>query len=161
MTDLERALTDLETTAAEAWDNRPSGTGRNRPRYADQTEPHTRTGEALARAAEAVEVALGALVAPHTPQTTWEAALVAYATLIRWMTADGHSPRSVGWETFLLNPEQSANHYAGPHWHLCYESGPSGWGDFGRSKVVPAELRDGPWGYCETYWGFDLIFVED
>jgi len=54
-------------------------------------------------------------------------------------------------EVWIKSPEDSEIHgYVGSAWHVCWESGPTDW-------AVGSYLH-GPWGYCETYWGFDLIF---
>jgi hypothetical protein len=37
-------------------------------------------------------------------------------------------------------------------WTVCWESGPYQWGC--------SAFINGPWGFCETYYGFDLMFVD-
>jgi hypothetical protein len=148
--DYTDVLTHLADVAWSAWNDRPQGGWT----YAEKGAYHTATGARLAEAAQAV---LDHPDADRVPEDVREAALRAYADVLRWMRETGCAPSSFAWETFLLNPAQSTEHVAGPYWHLCYESGPGYWSE--GFEVVPERLHTGAWGYTETYWGFDLIFV--
>jgi hypothetical protein len=54
-------------------------------------------------------------------------------------------------EVIIMNPDEAAEHGVGRGWWVCWESGPFRWGS--------GTFLNGPWGYCETHWGFDLCFT--
>ena len=56
-------------------------------------------------------------------------------------------------ECFIHSPSEAKEHGYVKSWHVCWESGPYGW--------AIGTFVGGPWGYCETYWGFDLVFNAD
>ena len=90
-----------------------------------------------------------------------------------------------GWkfdvETFCKSPEQSIAHSSYKdcqdfeivrHWWVCFEAGPHCWA-VGTSMVnaysaieptvdnLLVRCIPGPWGFCETFWGFDLVFIDE
>ena len=84
-------------------------------------------------------------------QTTEAAAKAFYEELRKHVKAIGMNPDM---ETWIKSPDESEAHgYVGRVWHVCWESGPDYW-------AVSAFIN-GPWGHCETYWGFDLCFYEE
>lgn len=55
-------------------------------------------------------------------------------------------------EVFIYSPEQSKERGYTQGWQVVWECGPDNWG---------IRFISGPWGFCETYWGFDLTFCEE
>lgn len=58
-------------------------------------------------------------------------------------------------ELFIKNPAEASEHSNGRinSWWVCWESGPFEW-----AVSASLEMPTSPWGYCETNWGYDLIF---
>lgn len=77
------------------------------------------------------------------------AAKAAYEAICAYVRELGMDPEH---EVWIKNPEESREHGYTTSWHVCWESGPYQWA-IGR-------FISGPWGFCETHWGFDLIFTE-
>jgi hypothetical protein len=85
---------------------------------------------------------------PKAFKTSCGAAKALYRALCKKCEQCGGDPAH---EVWIKSPEESEAHgYVGKVWHVCWESGPYNWG----CEV----FADGPWGHCETYWGFDLAF---
>ena len=93
----------------------------------------------------------------HTFESAEEAANVAYLALVMDCAEYGQDPN---WEVVLYNPEESKDRGYTSGWHLIWESGPPQWG-VGQSMAIVTSGIIPPWGFCETQWGFDLIFVEE
>lgn len=87
---------------------------------------------------------------PGAYKTAEGAAKGLYAALRKKAKAYGMNPDA---EVWIKSPDESEKHgYVGRQWHVCWESGPFDWG--------VSVFASGPWGHCETYWGFDLAFYE-
>jgi len=87
---------------------------------------------------------------PSKYKTKASAAKALYKALCEACRASGMNPH---YEVWIKSPEESQQHgYVGKAWHVCWESGPHDW--------AIAVFANGPWGHCETYWGFDLAFYE-
>jgi hypothetical protein len=87
---------------------------------------------------------------PEVYQTKEAAAKALYSALCDLCKAIGMDPAH---EVWIKSPAESERHgYVGRHWHVCWESGPYEWS--------AGLFASGPWGYCESYWGFDLIFTD-
>lgn len=93
----------------------------------------------------------------HTFESVEEAANAAYLALVMDCAEAGLDPN---WEVVLYNPEESKDRGHTSGWHLIWESGPHQWGVSQSMATVTSGMIP-PWGFCETQWGFDLIFVEE
>ena len=86
---------------------------------------------------------------PTAHQTKEGAAKALYEALCGLCKEMGGDPSYI----WIKSPAESEAHgYVGARWHVCWEDGPYDW--------ACGAFVTGPWGYCETYWGFDLIFVD-
>jgi hypothetical protein len=141
-----------EALVRELWTSRPRGAS-----FDEQNAYHVAQGPRLVAFVEEVE----ASPSSGRVATAREAALRGYAALLRHALDVGETPRGLSWETFCLPPDLALAHstggFSGPvvGWWLCWESG-----DWDQNPV-PTRFCSGPWGYCESQWGFDLIFVDD
>lgn len=86
-----------------------------------------------------------------------DAASAAYLAICADCTDTGQSFAD---EVQLYSPEQSAERGYTSGWHLVWECGPENWGVSESMHIVLSGILP-PWGFCETHWGFDLIFVEE
>ena len=93
----------------------------------------------------------------HTFDSAEEAANAAYLALVMDCTDAGLDPN---YEVRIYSPEESEQRGYTTCWHVTWESGPHQWG-VGQSMAVITGGIVPPWGFCETHWGFDLIFVEE
>jgi len=93
------------------------------------------------------------------------AAILLWRVVRQELSKDNQAPE---WETFCLVPEDARDHVGCRNWMTCWESGPHEWGvylsltgrfDFGCCEVVGALDPSNSW-FLETYWGFDVLFVE-
>lgn len=84
-------------------------------------------------------------------KTASEAAQAAHRAIKQDCVEYGMDPN---FEVSIKTPKESPNFAPGePVWWVCWESGPASW--------AVAQFINGPWGFCETHWGFDLIFNEE
>lgn len=87
---------------------------------------------------------------PKAYKTKAGAAKGLYKALCKLCKDYGMDPK---YEVWIKSPEESKAHgYGVDGWWVCWESGPYSWGC--------SVFANGPWGHCETYWGFDLAFYE-
>lgn len=93
----------------------------------------------------------------HTFDSAEEAANAAYRALIMDCTDAGEDPDL---EVQIYSPEESKKRGYTSGWHIVWECGPSMWGVSQSMAVINSGVIP-PWGFCETYWGFDLTFVEE
>ena len=91
---------------------------------------------------------------PSFYETTERVARATHKALCSICETMGMDPAK---ELFIKNPAEASDHSNGRvnSWWVCWESGPVEW-------AVSASLNmpTSPWGYCETNWGYDLIFEE-
>ena len=93
----------------------------------------------------------------HNFESAEEAANAAYLALVLDCAEAGEDPNH---EVQIYSPEESCERGFTTHWHLVWECGPASWGLYQSMDVVSGGILP-PWGFCETQWGFDLIFVEE
>ena len=93
----------------------------------------------------------------HTFESAEEAANAAYLALVMDCVDYGQDPN---YEVQIYSPEQSQKRGYTSGWHLVWECGPTSWGLHESMGIVSGGIVP-PWGFCETHWGFDLIFVEE
>lgn len=104
-------------------------------------------------------------------RTSEDAAHAFWAHIQLVARAMGMNP---GIETFIKSPKKTRKHLRDPRfgdgpesWWVCFEAGPYSWAVQSTLSGV-ADIQtlytvstQGPWGFCETYWGFDLLFCDD
>lgn len=88
-------------------------------------------------------------------KTVEDAAKAAYAAACEDCRDERLNPDM---EVALWSPEEARDKGFTNGWHLIWESGPYMWG-VGTSMQTAAAHP--PWGFCETYWGCDLIFNDE
>jgi len=64
------------------------------------------------------------------------------------------------YEVQIYSPEESQKRGYTSGWQVVWECGPENWGVSQSMATVMSGMIP-PWGFCETHWGFDLIFVEE
>jgi hypothetical protein len=82
-----------------------------------------------------------------------DAAKAAHKIICEHVRASGQDPK---WEVMIKNPEETLEHIGSKNWWVCWECGPTSWGVEASMSLV---MKNEHW-YCETYWGFDLIFCD-
>ena len=93
----------------------------------------------------------------HTFESAEEAANAAYLALILDCLDYGQDPN---YEVQIYSPEESQVRGYTSGWQVVWECGPENWGVSQSMASVMSGMIP-PWGFCETQWGFDLIFVEE
>ena len=93
----------------------------------------------------------------HTFESAEEAANAAYLALVMDCADAGEDPNH---EVQIYSPEESQKRGYTDGWHLVWECGPPNWAVHRSMAIVTSGIIP-PWGFCETQWGFDLIFVEE
>jgi len=93
----------------------------------------------------------------HTFESAEEAANAAYLALVMDCAEADLDPN---WEVKIYSPEESQKRGYTTNWQVTWESGPHYWGVEQSMAIVTSGIIP-PWGFCETQWGFDLIFVEE
>jgi hypothetical protein len=66
----------------------------------------------------------------------------------------GYSQENVESEIHLYDPERTAQYSGSNAWCVVWESGPYQW------AIGVSMQMQGPWGYCEPHYSFDLHFTE-
>ena len=93
----------------------------------------------------------------HQFESAKDAANTAYLALVMDSAEADQDPN---YEVQIYSPEESQERGYTSGWHVIWECGPADWGVSQSMQVISGGMIP-PWGYCETYWGFDLIFNEE
>lgn len=93
----------------------------------------------------------------HNFKSAEEAANAAYLALVMDCAESGEDPNH---EVQIYSPEESQERGYTSGWHLVWECGPTNWGVSQSMASVTSGMIP-QWGFCETQWGFDLIFNEE
>ena len=93
----------------------------------------------------------------HYFQSVEEAANAAYLALRLDCAETGQDP---SWEVQIYSPDESQKRGYASGWHVVWECGPEGWAVGESMRMISGGVIP-PWGFCETYWGFDLTFLEE
>ncbi|QXN72565.1 hypothetical protein RCTIPTONUS_95 [Rhodobacter phage RcTiptonus] len=86
---------------------------------------------------------------PSAHKTKEAAARALHEALCKQAVLAGMSPAS---EVHIYTPEETEERGYRKCWWVMWEAGPYAWGC--------SAFINGPWGYCETYFGFDLMFTD-
>lgn len=88
---------------------------------------------------------------PSKYNTKEAAARGLYAALRKEAARIGQNPDM---EVSLFNPERCKEYSGNEQWCVVWEAGPYDW-----AISMSMEIQ-GPWGFCEPYYGFDLHFTD-
>lgn len=85
-----------------------------------------------------------------------EAAANALAVALRKFAVQtlGYTEKLAASEIVCWPPERTINYTGHKQWSVVWEGGPYEW-------AIPVSMQmQGPWGYCEPYYSFDLHFTD-
>ena len=85
---------------------------------------------------------------PTEPNNPKEAAHMFHTALVKEADAAGYSTKYI----YLWSPEETNERGYGNCWSVFFEDGPYDWG------IDLSIKMHGKTFYCETYYGFDLLF---